>query len=340
MEIEIRLTHPPYSVRVTKQGLRTLRGSILAQAVADDPDCKEITLENPVLKPKHLNLIKLMTEQGDLTKVSYGPPDPRDYDAAVYLNWMLLDVVCDGLIPQILIFAPYINIYKPETYGSLLPWAICQDYTSLAEHILNVTDSTPMDIQAAMVCAMYGQTHIFKRLLARGVDPKTAYMPESVLRIWSSGQPLGPDEFYAGEDHQAFRLAVGAYIGAYISGRKTDQMEGLIKLLLPEEGKVIQPAFELLCAHNCYSMVKIFLETTEVDPNIQVPSMDNDSETDFVPVLDWALGNEFFQLAKALVSSPRLQIREVHRKQILHFDLSAYSSARIGQLVQRLSETR
>ena len=335
MQVEIRLvnTNQPYSITVTKDGLRTLRGSIFAQALENDPDCKEIKFENPVLKPAHLDIIKVMCEQGDLTEDDYGPPSSQDYDAAVYLNWMLLDVVCDGLIPEILTFAPNANLYKPETYGSLLPWAICQEYSSLAEHILNVTDSTHMDMQASIVCAMYKQTHIYKRLLARGIDPKTAYMPESVLRIWF-GTDFCPeqDRFYEGKEYQAFRLAVGAYI----NGRNS-QAEELIKLLLPEEGKVIQKAFELLCTHNCYSMVKIFLESTNVDPNIQVPS--NDPETAFVPVLIWALENSFFHLAKALVSSPSFHISNVNRKKILHFDLSYYSSARLRRLIQNLSET-
>lgn len=338
MEVEIRLTHtnPPYSVRITKDGLRTLRGSILAQALADDPECKEITLENPVLGPVHLDMIKVMAEQGDLTKDHYGPPDPRDYYAAIYLNWMLLDVVCDGLMQDILTFAPYVNIYKPETYGSLLPWAVCQDYSSLVEHILNVTDSTPMDMQAAMVCAMYGQTHIFKRLMARGIDPKTTNVPASVLRIWS-GPNFYPSAapFYAGVDHQAFRLA----IGAYIDGRKTLQVEALIKLLLPEEGKIVQQAFEKLCINNCYSIVKIFLETTDFDPNIQVPSMDYNSEEDFIPVLVYALKRGYYQLAKVLVSSPRFQISQMNRTKILHFDIENYGSARMSQLIQSLGET-
>lgn len=49
MEVKIRLTQPPYSIRVTKESLKILRGSLLAQAVDDDPECKELVLENPVL---------------------------------------------------------------------------------------------------------------------------------------------------------------------------------------------------------------------------------------------------------------------------------------------------
>ena len=338
MSIQIRLiqTNPPYSITATKEGLRTLRGSILAQAVDDDPECTELVLENPVLKPEHLDLIKVMCEQGDLNKAEYIHRNEESYrEAAVYLNWMLLDVVSSGLIPEILAFAPYVNIYKPETYGSLLPWSIRQYHCILSKHILNMTDPSPIDTQAAMVSALYGQVKIFKLLMERGVNPKTAYIPESVIDIWYD-QPLSTDdETNPRKDYQAFRLAIISYIyrGKYVG------TQSLIELLLPEEGKLLQEVLELFIIHDCPSMVKMLLESTQVNPNIKVLSNEANFEDSLCPVLIFALNKRYLQLARVLVSSPRFQIRDTDREMILYDRLEHYSQEEIINLIEILRTT-
>lgn len=134
MSVEIRLTHPPYSVFVTRDQIQTLKGSLLAQAVDSDT---EVTLDNPLIKPTYLNLLAMMARQEE---IKAQPSDEDLRKAAIYLNWPLLSVIQDPKYIQMQAFAPYCNLYHPETYGSILPWAIAINFPMLTCHILQMTE--------------------------------------------------------------------------------------------------------------------------------------------------------------------------------------------------------
>jgi len=183
MSVQIRLSHCDYTVTLPKEGLRAMRGSLLAQALEDDPEAKEIVLDNPVIQPYHIYVIGMMAryEKLEVKNELVGPFDA----AAQYLNWPLLEVVASlDAYAQMQVFAPYVNIYKPETYGPLLLWSIKTGFTSLAQHILQVTEPGPLDGQALTLSVMMGNLETVQKLLQRGVDPVMNYTPKYVLDIW------------------------------------------------------------------------------------------------------------------------------------------------------------
>lgn len=99
-----------------------------------------------------------------------------------------------------------VNIYRPETYGSALPWTIMNHYDSLAQHILQVTEPSPTDTH---------KPHIIKVLLCR-VDPITSVIPRHVLNFWDPPKEIDMkdltqvvqlddiERFREGEGNQAF----------------------------------------------------------------------------------------------------------------------------------------
>lgn len=128
MSVQIILTQPPYSVLIAREPLRAMKESLLAEALEMDPEAKEIQIDNPIVKPEHLELLVRMTMQEEI-KVEL----PDDFDctgiceAAKYLNWPLLEVIGCGFLYHVQAFAPNVNIYKPETYGSLLVWSLTSE---------------------------------------------------------------------------------------------------------------------------------------------------------------------------------------------------------------------
>jgi hypothetical protein len=185
MSIQIRRWACGYTETVPKDGLKTLKGCLLAQALEDDPEAKEIVLENDVVQPCHLMSLGAMA-RGETVRIK----DDLKGDlkgaaaAAKYFNWPLLEAVSDPTYAQMQVFAPYVDIYKPETYGPLLLWSITTGFTSLAQHILRVTEPGPLEGQALTLSVMKRDVNIVRRLLQRGVDPVTNYTPEYILDVW------------------------------------------------------------------------------------------------------------------------------------------------------------
>lgn len=182
MSILIQLSHCNYTVALPREGLMAMRGSLFAQALEIDPNETEIKLENPGIKPYHMDVISLMARQGNLEfkKEMY----MEFTTAAEYLNWSLLEAVADPNYALMQVYAPYANIYKPETYGPILLWSIRNNFTSLARHILQVTETGPLDGQALTLSVMMDNVDIVRRLLQRGVDPVTNYTPKYILDMW------------------------------------------------------------------------------------------------------------------------------------------------------------
>lgn len=316
MQVEIKLTHinPPYVVRVSKESLRALPGSILAQALGNDPDCKEITFDNPILKPRHLDIIAAMTRREDLTQFrsNQNTGETDDYAAAVYLNWMLLDVVCDGLLEEIKIFAPYVDIYRPETYGHLLLWSLYCGYDSLFEHILRVAEPGPLDVQAAAVALMYSRLTAFKVLLARGVHPGTAYTKPYILQIWRPNNLTIP----SGTNNQLLRLAVACYIKVT---RDEEETLPLVELLLRDErchqNESLQNILRVAFDENDSKLAQLLLQLTPVDPNIMV-SYEYMLSKHYHPILYAALNKGSIELAHVLIMCPRLKLSDRLRSYI------------------------
>ena len=322
MQIEIRLTHPTYAVHVSKEGLRILRGSILAQALADDPECKEIAFDNPILKPAHLEIIAAMTRQEDLTQfrsnsreIRYNPDTGKscDYQVAVYLNWMLLDVVCDGLLDEIKLYSPNMDIYRPETYGHLLLWSIDRGHESLTQHILQVTEPNPLEIQAAAIAIMHSRASIFKTLLVRGINPGTAYTPPYILQIWRPNNLV----VLEGTDNQLLRLAVACYIEV---ARDEDETLPLVELLLRDErchqNESLQVMLRIAFGANDSKLAQLLLYLTPVDPNIWISYE--------YPILYAALNTHDIEFAHVLIMCPRLKLIETMR---------SYLQESIGQVM-------
>jgi hypothetical protein len=178
MSIEIRLTHTPYSVSLTRDQLQTLNGSLLTQAIGSDT---EVIIDNPLVTPTYLNLLAMMARQEEIKAL---PPDKDLHKASVYLNWPLLSVIQNPKYIQMQSFAPYCNLYRPETFGSVLPWAIANNFPMLTHHILQMTELNALDNQGLAVSVMYGRTRTTKILLTRGCDP-SVMIDASILVAWS-----------------------------------------------------------------------------------------------------------------------------------------------------------
>src|SRR5207253_11465354 len=112
--------------------LRKLRGSLLAQALENEPETATIDLPNAIVSSEHLDVIAMMAREEKLNL----QPDWNDgsyQKAGEYLNWPLLEVVRFSAYLDWLEFAPYVDIYRPETYGSSLMWALSQHHQSIAK---------------------------------------------------------------------------------------------------------------------------------------------------------------------------------------------------------------
>ena len=163
MSIRINLTTFGYSLDVPKEGLLKLRGSLFAQAIETEPEVKSIDITNPVVKPEHLVAIAKMARQEKLdTEMKV---DSKE--AAQYLNWPLLDAIRNPLYTDCLELAPTVDIYRPETYGSLLVWSVRLRFQALTQHILQVTDSSPVEGQAFVLAAHLYNISAIRELLSR-----------------------------------------------------------------------------------------------------------------------------------------------------------------------------
>lgn len=133
MSIQIRRWPCGYTETLSKESVKAMSGCILAQALEDDPEAKEIVLENAVIQPIHIITLGFLARQEEIKLKD----DLKGAAAAAkYLTWPLLEAVSDPRYIQMQVFAPWANIHKPETYGPLLLWAIKTSFISLAQHIL------------------------------------------------------------------------------------------------------------------------------------------------------------------------------------------------------------
>lgn len=250
MSVLIRLSHCDYTLTLPTEGLRAMRGSLFAQALETDPEAKEIVLDNPIIQPYHIYVIGMMArhEKLEIKNELVGPFEA----AAQYLNWPLLEAVAAlDAYAQMQVFAPYVNIYKPETYGPLLLWAIKTDFTSLAQHILQMTELGPLDGQSLTLSVMMGNAEIVRRLLQRGVDPVTNYTPKYILDIWYPQKmficdlfsddwwPDYAERFLGTTTHQTFYLA-------YLKCRRAEEMDVLKCLLRDERIRQMTPLKQIL----------------------------------------------------------------------------------------------
>lgn len=323
MNIDITLTTFNYTVTLPRAGIRQLRGSLLAQALELEPNIPEIKLSGPDVKPEHLDVIAKMVRQEKLDLII-----PESYiQAARYLNWPLLDALSSGYYHMLLEFSPNLNIYRPETYGPALAWSIVNRYESLTQHILQVTDPSPMDAQALILAAATHTPSIVKFLLTR-VDPVTATIPRHVLFLW---QPLKAidmqniyqvvqrdhvNHFLEGEGNYAFRLACAAMVPE-VNFPSFARMT-LAHLLADERVRntaPLQKALEMAVKSSARILLNFLLEETDVDPNIEVkmPVMNmlpGDFETKTVTLIDFALQFDQIQEARMLAQCPRTKVSE------------------------------
>src|SRR5207253_8446587 len=107
MSLRINLLPYNYSVEMLREGVKGLRGSILAQALETDPEAKSIDITNPVVKPEHLDAIAKMARKESLIEIS-NADDTSYTEAAKYLNWPLLQMAAKSSeYTDLLEFCPY-----------------------------------------------------------------------------------------------------------------------------------------------------------------------------------------------------------------------------------------
>src|SRR5437868_14824252 len=117
MTVQIRL-RDMYTINLTRDEIVSLKGSLLSQSLGDDT---VISLDNPIIQPGHLDLLAKMARQEEIKPQ---PCNKAQHQAAVYLNWPLLSVVQNPKYASMQKFAPYCHLYRPETFGSVLPWSV------------------------------------------------------------------------------------------------------------------------------------------------------------------------------------------------------------------------
>lgn len=337
MQVEIRLTHtnPPYAIKMAREALRAMKGSLFAEALETDPEATEISLDNPVVEPKHLNMLSRMTHREEIKvelPTDFNPEfhfySSDAYEAAKYLNWPLLDVIMSGLLNEIHAFAPYANIHQPETYGPLLLWSLSRDYTSLTQHILQVTQSCPLDAQAFIIGTISGRLAAVKVLLSREVNPATAYTPLHILKIWYPQVKDSPRHMETlllmeSKQNQALCLAVAEYLNFPETSKEL--LWPLIQLLLQEERchSSLPDILRVACQVGSFDLIEMMLTLTPVDPNITVEHVGYES-VNHLPLIVYALEELWFPLAKFLVTCPRLKLSDTLRQAILHLECPVF----------------
>ncbi|HMC98960.1 MAG TPA: hypothetical protein VKH37_02370, partial [Ferruginibacter sp.] len=271
MTVEIRLIPSNFSVTLTRDQILTLKGSLLAQALETDSEAKLISLDNPVVRPQELQAIARMARQEPLEwQLATGEEVEARGKAADYLNWPLLEVELYPIIHQ---FAPYANLYRPETFGSLLPWAIQWNYSALIRHIFRIAPPGPLDEQALMVAIYYRNMEAVKMLLHRGINPATAHVEEiHILSTWIHQTEPG---FFiklmrlslTDKMHQALYLLVLTYTENPVN-------QQLLTLLLGQEelktGPHLQKALHSAMHFGKEDVAVQLIQQTDVDPNILV----------------------------------------------------------------------
>jgi hypothetical protein len=316
-----------------------MEGSLFAEALETDPEATEISLENPVVEPKHLGLLVRMSRQEEIKVELLEDFDPETtfysleaYNAAIYLNWPLLQVIDSGLLNEIQAFAPYANIYKPETYGPLLLWSLARDDSSLTRHILQVTEPGPLDAQAFLVATLHGRLAAVKALLAREVNPATAYTPLHLLKIWCP-QLTRPnphpetDPLVESKQNQALCLVISAYLNF---PENLGKIVPVIQLLLQDTRchSALQNILEVACQIPSSALVEMLLTLTPVDPNIiRQP-----------PVIVYALEQPYLPLAKVLAACPRLKLSDALRQYILSLENFPYDREEYEQVIRRVRD--
>lgn len=330
MDVIINLTSLNYSVTVPRAGLRKLQGSLFAQSLETEPDLTTIDIPNPIVLPEHLAVIATMARQEKL-EVKVDLDDPSYAKAAEYLNWPFLQALRGGEYTHLIEFAPYIDIYRPETYGSALPWAIVRHHDNLAQHILQVTEPSPIDAHALVLAAIAHNYRIVKILLSR-VDPVTSAIPFHVLKIWhppraidmkNLAQVVQKDNivrFLRDEGNESFRQACVSMVPhPYLP---TYAQATLSCLLADERVRTtapLQEALEMAVKTSSTILLRFLMEKTDVDPNFEVNGLlisEGRSETRRIPLIQEAFELGKIQEAKYLAECPRTKISFEFRRQI------------------------
>jgi hypothetical protein len=323
MSVEIRLTHSSYSVSVTRGQIQTLKGSLLAQAVGSDT---EVVLDNPLVKLDYLNLLAMMARQEEIKAL---PPDKDLRKAAVYLNWPLLSVIQNPKYIQMQAFAPYCNLYHPETYGSVLPWSIAINFPMLTRHILQMTDSTRLDNQSLGVAVMYGRLEPVKMLLARGADPSVNRDRQALL-VWSSfsgpeNWSIIPEYNYAEYDVNEVKSHPIVWMSVWRCRDKCEHSFELMQLLftcpsLQQGGYLSEIMMEVISSDSQETvsprLIKMLQTQTQFDPNEMCLSHGR-RETPLVIAYKWRRP----QALHLLAADPRCQIPETLRAKLLAWTL-------------------
>jgi len=182
----------------------------------------------------------------------------------------------------------------------------------LTQHILQVTEPGPLDMQAAAIALMYSRASIFKTLLARGVNPGTAYTPPYILQIWRPNNLVILNE----TDNQLLRLAVACYTKVT---RDEDETLPLVELLLRDErchqSGSLQDMLRVACEENDSKLAQLILQLTPIDPNIMI-SYEYMLSNYYHPILYAALNKCEVELAQVLIMCPRLKLSETLRSYI------------------------
>jgi len=232
-------------------------------------------------------------------------------------------------------FAPYCNLYRPETFGPVLLWAVANNFPMLAHHILQMTALNALDNQALAVSVVYGRTKTTKMLLARGCDP-LVIVDVSTLMLWSvfSCQDnwsilTGTYADYDGRigqvaSHPCVWMAIWRCLEGWKGSRK------LFRILLSH------PALHRDLPKEIYweaflrgdrekrnvFMAKVLLAQTQFDfteTDISSSYADGDMEHRKVTLLGELAFSHKRQVFKVLAEDPRCPISEGLRKQIIGY---------------------
>jgi hypothetical protein len=331
MDVIINLTSFNYSVTAPRAGLRKLRGSLFAQALETEPHLTTIEISNPIVNREHLDVMATIARQEKLdVKVDW---DDESYTkAAGYLNWPFLQALRGGQYTRLLEFAPYVDIYRPETYGSALPWAIMNHYDSLAQHILQVTEPSPIDAHALVLAALTHKPYIVKVLLSR-VDPVTSVIPRHVLNLWNPRKEIDMnltqivqrdniERFLRDEGNQAFRLAC---ISMVPHPNLPTYAQATLSCLLADERvrttAPLQGALEMAVRTSSTILLRFLLEKTDVNPNFEVVGpilREKLFETRRMPLIQAAFELGKISEAKLLAKCPRITVSKELREKIYY----------------------
>jgi len=152
-------------------------------------------------------MITQMTQQGEIKERLL----EETGEAANYLDLPLLAVISHPLFQPMRSFAPTTNLYRPETFGQLLAWAIINNFEALFRHILRMSEpGNPMESQGLVLAVSLRPVNLIyiKCLLSR-VDAVTARVHPSVIQLWCPQHPtlLGEPLSANPSTHQVFHIA-------------------------------------------------------------------------------------------------------------------------------------